>query len=116
MTVELKNDLAITGVLVSVDQFLNIKLDNIKVVDEGRYPHMVKNNSSDHWDFFLFPFRPQEVFHPTNNANFARKAQRTALEIWLGANFIRQNDPGPFTTTLYLSIQQWIVKENSVGS
>ncbi|KAF9304439.1 U6 snRNA-associated Sm-like protein LSm2 [Podila epicladia] len=45
VTVELKNDLAITGVLVSVDQFLNIKLDNIKVVDEGRYPHMlaVKN-------------------------------------------------------------------------
>ncbi|KAF9423320.1 U6 snRNA-associated Sm-like protein LSm2 [Podila epigama] len=45
VTVELKNDLAITGVLVSVDQFLNIKLDNIKVVDEERYPHMlaVKN-------------------------------------------------------------------------
>ena len=42
VTVELKNDLAITGVLVSVDQFLNIKLDNIKVVDEERYPHMVR--------------------------------------------------------------------------
>ena len=34
--------MAITGVLVSVDQFLNIKLDNIKVVDEERYPHMVR--------------------------------------------------------------------------
>lgn len=45
MTVELKNDLAITGVLVSVDQFLNIKLDNIKVVDEERYPHMVSVTS-----------------------------------------------------------------------
>lgn len=45
MTVELKNDLAITGVLVSVDQFLNIKLDNIKVVDEERYPHMVSATS-----------------------------------------------------------------------
>lgn len=44
VTVELKNDLAITGVLVSVDQFLNIKLDNIKVVDEERYPHMVNTN------------------------------------------------------------------------
>ncbi|KAF9159430.1 U6 snRNA-associated Sm-like protein LSm2 [Actinomortierella ambigua] len=45
VTVELKNDLAITGLLVSVDQFLNIKLDNIKVVEESRYPHMmaVKN-------------------------------------------------------------------------
>ncbi|CAO0796359.1 hypothetical protein V8B55DRAFT_1373974 [Mucor lusitanicus] len=45
VTVELKNDLAITGVLKSVDQFLNIKLDDIQVVDEERYPHMasVKN-------------------------------------------------------------------------
>ncbi|ORE08182.1 U6 snRNA-associated Sm-like protein LSm2 [Rhizopus microsporus var. microsporus] len=45
VTVELKNDLAITGTLKSVDQFLNIKLDNIHVVDEERYPHMacVKN-------------------------------------------------------------------------
>ncbi|KAK9767452.1 U6 snRNA-associated Sm-like protein LSm2 [Basidiobolus ranarum] len=41
VTVELKNDLAIIGVLVSVDQFLNIKLDNIQVVDEARYPHMI---------------------------------------------------------------------------
>ncbi|RUS30059.1 hypothetical protein BC938DRAFT_479905 [Jimgerdemannia flammicorona] len=41
VTVELKNDLAITGVLISVDQFLNIKLDEIKVVDEARYPHMI---------------------------------------------------------------------------
>lgn len=43
VTIELKNDLAITGTLVSVDQFLNIKLDNIKVVDEARYPHMVSS-------------------------------------------------------------------------
>ncbi|CAG8467686.1 7490_t:CDS:2 [Paraglomus brasilianum] len=45
VTVELKNDLAITGALVSVDQFLNIKLDNIRVVDQQKYPHMmaVKN-------------------------------------------------------------------------
>ena len=33
--------MAITGTLKSVDQFLNIKLDNIHVVDEERYPHMV---------------------------------------------------------------------------
>ena len=40
MTVELKNDLAISGTLMSVDQSLNIKLENTKVVDEERYPHM----------------------------------------------------------------------------
>ncbi|CAG8490535.1 652_t:CDS:2 [Funneliformis mosseae] len=45
VTVELKNDLAITGILSSVDQFLNIKLDDIRVVDDTKYPHMmaVKN-------------------------------------------------------------------------
>ncbi|KAI8365219.1 LSM2-like protein [Radiomyces spectabilis] len=41
VTVELKNDLAITGILKSVDQYLNIKLDDISVVDEERYPHMI---------------------------------------------------------------------------
>jgi U6 snRNA-associated Sm-like protein LSm2 len=68
VTVELKNDLAITGTLKSVDQcvplllllsapcedgtdtrwsvrFLNIRLDGITVADEARHPHMlaVKN-------------------------------------------------------------------------
>lgn len=38
---ELKNDLSIRGTLVSVDQFLNIKLDDIKVTDETRYPHLI---------------------------------------------------------------------------
>ena len=59
VTVELKNDLSITGVLKSVDQyaesklsitylpwipacrFLNIRLDNIEIADEARHPHMV---------------------------------------------------------------------------
>lgn len=41
MTVELKNDLAITGTLHSVDQYLNVKLNNVRVVNEQKYPHMV---------------------------------------------------------------------------
>ncbi|KAH6568602.1 hypothetical protein BASA50_000435 [Batrachochytrium salamandrivorans] len=43
--IELKNDLAIIGKLVSVDQFLNFKLDDIRAEDEARFPHMlsVKN-------------------------------------------------------------------------
>ena len=41
MTVELKNDLSITGVLHSVDQYLNVKLNSVKVVNESKYPHMV---------------------------------------------------------------------------
>ena len=40
VVVELKNDLAIGGTLVSVDQYLNIKLENTGVVDAKRYPHM----------------------------------------------------------------------------
>ena len=41
VTVELKNDLAIRGTLHSVDQYLNIKLENTCVVDQDKYPHMV---------------------------------------------------------------------------
>ena len=41
ITVELKNDLAISGTLHSVDQYLNIKLNSIKVVNEQKYPHML---------------------------------------------------------------------------
>ncbi|KAK3991226.1 hypothetical protein QBC44DRAFT_323857 [Cladorrhinum sp. PSN332] len=45
VTVELKNDIRIRGILKSVDQYLNIKLENIQVVDELQYPHLsaVKN-------------------------------------------------------------------------
>lgn len=45
VTVELKNDLAITGILHSVDQYLNVKLNNIKIANPEEYPHMtsVKN-------------------------------------------------------------------------
>ena len=46
VTVELKNDLAIQGTLKSVDQFLNFKLDDIKVLDEARYPHMMAVKST----------------------------------------------------------------------
>ncbi|KAI8048389.1 DOM34-interacting protein [Syncephalis plumigaleata] len=41
VTVELKNELAIRGKLVSVDQFLNIKLDSINVMDKARHPHLI---------------------------------------------------------------------------
>ncbi|KUJ11130.1 small nuclear ribonucleoprotein LSM2 [Mollisia scopiformis] len=45
VTVELKNDILLRGTLKSVDQYLNIKLDQISVVDELKYPHLssVKN-------------------------------------------------------------------------
>lgn len=38
---ELKNDISIRGTLKSVDQYLNIKLDDISVVEELKYPHLV---------------------------------------------------------------------------
>lgn len=56
VTVELKNDLAIRGTLHSVDQYLNIKLENTRVVDQDKYPHMVIlffffNSISLVWEF-----------------------------------------------------------------
>ena len=42
VTIELNNDLSIRGTLKSVDQYLNIKLDDITVIEEGKYPHLVR--------------------------------------------------------------------------
>jgi small nuclear ribonucleoprotein (snRNP)-like protein len=52
VTVELKNDLAIRGTLHSVDQYLNIKLENTRVVDQDKYPHMVLYSLSLLFKFF----------------------------------------------------------------
>ena len=49
VTVELKNDISIKGVLKSVDQFLNIKLDDIQVVEELKYPHLVSPAAPPLW-------------------------------------------------------------------
>lgn len=38
---ELKNDLSIKGTLSTVDQFLNMKLLEIDVVDKETFPHMI---------------------------------------------------------------------------
>ena len=40
VVVELKNDVQLTGVLQSIDQFLNIKLINVRVADEAKHPHL----------------------------------------------------------------------------
>jgi small nuclear ribonucleoprotein (snRNP)-like protein len=41
VTVEMKNDIQIVGKLVSVDQYLNIKLEDIEVKERHKYPHLV---------------------------------------------------------------------------
>ncbi|KAG5175218.1 Sm-like protein LSm2 [Tribonema minus] len=40
VAVELKNDVSLTGTLHSVDQYLNVKLTGVKVVDEERFPQL----------------------------------------------------------------------------
>jgi small nuclear ribonucleoprotein (snRNP)-like protein len=55
VTVELKNDIQIRGILKSVDQYLNIKLENIQVVEEIKYPHMVRPPRPDPNTFHAFP-------------------------------------------------------------
>jgi U6 snRNA-associated Sm-like protein LSm2 len=40
VAVEMKNDVVLTGTLVSVDQYLNVKLSNVHVVDTERYPQL----------------------------------------------------------------------------
>lgn len=43
IAVELKNDVALTGTLHSVDQYLNVKLTDVHVVDAERYPQLVRS-------------------------------------------------------------------------
>ena len=38
--IELKNDVVLTGTLLSVDQYLNIKLANVNVVQAEQYPQL----------------------------------------------------------------------------
>ena len=40
VAVELKNDVVLTGTLHSVDQYLNIKLTTVHVVNQDRYPQL----------------------------------------------------------------------------
>ena len=40
VAVELKNDVVLTGTLHSVDQYLNIKLTTVQVVNRERYPQL----------------------------------------------------------------------------
>ena len=41
IAVELKNEVSLTGTLQSVDQYLNLKLTNVKVVEADKYPQLV---------------------------------------------------------------------------
>lgn len=42
IAVELKNDVALVGTLHSVDQYLNIKLLSVAVVDGDKFPQLVR--------------------------------------------------------------------------
>ena len=41
MAVELKNDVVLTGILHSVDQYLNVKLLNVQVVEPQKFPQLL---------------------------------------------------------------------------
>jgi U6 snRNA-associated Sm-like protein LSm2 len=40
VVVEMKNDVTMTGILLSVDQYLNVKLKNISVLDPNLHPQL----------------------------------------------------------------------------
>lgn len=41
VTVELKNDVALSGTLTSVDPFLNLKLTGVSVAEAEKYPYLL---------------------------------------------------------------------------
>ena len=64
--VELKNDVVLTGTLLSVDQYLNVKLENVNVVDGERYPQLVRPN---HFSCGVIPLpcdAPPSTLYPTS--------------------------------------------------
>jgi len=83
VTVELKNDLAIQGTLHSVDQYLNIKLHNTRVVNEQKYPHMVSVQARQ---WCAAPFTQQTVDWCHCNADVSQKLlhQRVCGQICAG--------------------------------
>lgn len=48
VVVELKNDLEIKGILHSVDQYLNVKLEGVEAMNPDKYPQLVSKPSSSH--------------------------------------------------------------------
>ena len=54
--VELKNDLSLTGTLESVDQYLNVKLSNVDVVDKERFPQLLACKDS------LYVVQPYDTY------------------------------------------------------
>ena len=54
VAVELKNDIVLTGILLSVDQYLNIKLSNVTVVDSDKYPQLVSTLFCSFHFFFIY--------------------------------------------------------------
>jgi small nuclear ribonucleoprotein (snRNP)-like protein len=57
VTVELKNDLAVTGVLHSVDQYLNVKLASVRVANPEKHPQVgMKAGREGRREPFLLPF------------------------------------------------------------
>lgn len=51
VTVELKNDLCVQGILVSVDQFLNLRLNDVVFSDPEKHPQMVGVCRIGGWTF-----------------------------------------------------------------
>ena len=43
--VEMKNDVVLTGTLLSVDQYLNVKLSDINVVEGEKHPQLAAMNN-----------------------------------------------------------------------
>ena len=42
---EMKNDVVLTGILLSVDQYLNVKLSQVNVVEGDKHPQLAAMNN-----------------------------------------------------------------------
>jgi len=65
VTVELKNDMEVEGCLESIDQYLNVKLADIQVVNEEKFPHLVlmRFMHAGHLNLLIYVVGSEELFH-----------------------------------------------------
>ena len=73
VTVELKNDISIRGTLKSVDQYLNIKLEAVQVMDELKFPHLVRPISA-----IFTPGKDEEEREPPLDVSLADGSMRSS--------------------------------------
>ncbi|PYH37139.1 p450-domain-containing protein [Aspergillus neoniger CBS 115656] len=120
VTIELKNDIRIRGTLKSVDQYLNIKLDDVDVLDLDKYPHLssVKNmfiRGSVVRFFQKADGPPKATSRQSRITQFAKKAEKNNTTGDEGSSGVRGGNGAAGAGGLFLEDAKKVVNYTSGG-